>query len=70
MLPLLRLVPSDHIEAIFFRPTIGNTPMEKLLCDMFKNWLDPHKTQYTHSIKQYYSRANKRRWPNVGLLQQ
>ena len=37
MLPLLRLVASEYIENVFFRPTIGNTPMEKLLCDMFKN---------------------------------
>ncbi|XP_043223637.1 photoreceptor-specific nuclear receptor-like [Amphibalanus amphitrite] len=37
MLPLLRAVPAPRIEAIFFRRTIGNTPMEKLLCDMFKS---------------------------------
>uniref|UniRef100_T1IWQ5 Photoreceptor-specific nuclear receptor n=1 Tax=Strigamia maritima TaxID=126957 RepID=T1IWQ5_STRMM len=35
-LPSLRYVPSERIEAIFFHRTIGNTPMEKLLCDMFK----------------------------------
>lgn len=37
MLPSLRYVPSERIEAIFFHRTIGNTPMEKLLCDMFKS---------------------------------
>ncbi|XP_077173678.1 photoreceptor-specific nuclear receptor isoform X2 [Paroedura picta] len=37
LLPALRFVPSDRIEVLFFRRTIGNTPMEKLLCDMFKN---------------------------------
>lgn len=36
MLPILRYVPSDRIEMLFFQRTIGNTPMEKLLCDMFK----------------------------------
>jgi len=36
LLPLLRLVPPERIENLFFRRTIGNTPMEKLLCDMFK----------------------------------
>ncbi|KAG8287161.1 Photoreceptor-specific nuclear receptor [Homalodisca vitripennis] len=37
MLPLLRLVPTQRIEHIFFQRTIGNTPMEKVLCDMYKN---------------------------------
>ncbi|KAK2193564.1 hypothetical protein NP493_10g08012 [Ridgeia piscesae] len=37
VLPLLRLVAPMSIENIFFRRTIGNTPMEKLLCDMFKS---------------------------------
>ncbi|XP_013398470.1 photoreceptor-specific nuclear receptor-like [Lingula anatina] len=37
MLPLLRLVTSSRIETIFFSHTIGNTPMEKLLCDMYKS---------------------------------
>ncbi|XP_060533317.1 photoreceptor-specific nuclear receptor-like [Cylas formicarius] len=37
MLPLLRLVPACRIEAVFFHKTIGNTPMEKVLCDMYKN---------------------------------
>ncbi len=42
MLPLLRLVSSERVENIFFRRTIGNTPMEKLLCDMFKSWVLEH----------------------------
>ncbi|CAH1972475.1 unnamed protein product [Acanthoscelides obtectus] len=37
MLPLLRIVPAVRIEAVFFQKTIGNTPMEKVLCDMYKN---------------------------------
>ncbi|XP_072157865.1 photoreceptor-specific nuclear receptor [Bemisia tabaci] len=37
MLPLLRQVPTVRVEAIFFQRTIGNTPMEKVLCDMYKN---------------------------------
>ncbi|CAL1265398.1 unnamed protein product [Larinioides sclopetarius] len=36
MLPSLRYVPSDRVEGMFFHRTIGNTSMEKLLCDMFK----------------------------------
>lgn len=36
MLPSLRYVPADRVEALYFQRTIGNTPMEKLLCDMFK----------------------------------
>lgn len=38
LLPSLRFVNSERIELLFFHRTIGNTPMEKLLCDMFKNW--------------------------------
>ncbi|KAK9498178.1 hypothetical protein O3M35_004051 [Rhynocoris fuscipes] len=37
MLPLLRAVPTHRVEAIFFQRTIGSTPMEKVLCDMYKN---------------------------------
>lgn len=37
MLPLLRVVPASRIETVFFQKTIGNTPMEKVLCDMYKN---------------------------------
>lgn len=37
MLPLLRQVATGRIEQIFFQRTIGNTPMEKVLCDMYKN---------------------------------
>lgn len=37
MLPLLRVVPAHRIEHCFFQRTIGNTPMEKVLCDMYKN---------------------------------
>ncbi|XP_037949940.1 photoreceptor-specific nuclear receptor isoform X2 [Teleopsis dalmanni] len=37
MLPLLRMLSSQKIERLFFQRTIGNTPMEKVLCDMYKN---------------------------------
>ncbi|XP_067091158.1 photoreceptor-specific nuclear receptor [Osmerus mordax] len=37
LLPSLHFVSSERIEQLFFHKTIGNTPMEKLLCDMFKN---------------------------------
>ncbi|XP_062858099.1 photoreceptor-specific nuclear receptor [Trichomycterus rosablanca] len=37
LLPSLHFVSSERIELLFFHKTIGNTPMEKLLCDMFKN---------------------------------
>ncbi|XP_039195493.1 photoreceptor-specific nuclear receptor isoform X2 [Crotalus tigris] len=37
LLPSLKFISSERIEVLFFRRTIGNTPMEKLLCDMFKN---------------------------------
>ncbi|KAL6438933.1 hypothetical protein ACFW04_003761 [Cataglyphis niger] len=37
LLPLLRMVPAARVELIYFHRTIGNTPMEKVLCDMYKN---------------------------------
>lgn len=37
MIPLLRIINSHKIESIYFQRTIGNTPMEKVLCDMYKN---------------------------------
>lgn len=37
LLPHLRLVNSIKIESIYFQKTIGNTQMEKVLCDMYKN---------------------------------
>ncbi|XP_078285859.1 photoreceptor-specific nuclear receptor [Rhinoraja longicauda] len=37
LLPSLRFVSAERIELLFFHRTIGNTPMEKLLCDMFKS---------------------------------
>ncbi|XP_035230382.1 photoreceptor-specific nuclear receptor-like [Stegodyphus dumicola] len=36
LLPTLRQIPSEKVEAIFFSKIIGSTPMEKLLADMFK----------------------------------
>ncbi|XP_044213050.1 photoreceptor-specific nuclear receptor [Thunnus albacares] len=37
LLPSLHFVSSEKIEHLYFQRTIGSTPMEKLLCDMFKN---------------------------------
>lgn len=37
LLPLLRLVPPHHLEKEYFSKTIGHTPMEKVLADMYKN---------------------------------
>lgn len=37
MLPLLRHVPAHRVEHVYFQRTIGNTPMEKVLCDMYNN---------------------------------
>lgn len=36
-LPALRNVSSRAVEDIFFRRTIGNIPIERILCDMFKS---------------------------------
>ncbi|RWS26356.1 photoreceptor-specific nuclear receptor-like protein, partial [Leptotrombidium deliense] len=36
LLVSLRFVSAEKIGDIYFHRTIGNTPMEKLLCDMFK----------------------------------
>jgi len=36
LLVSLRFVSSEKIGIIYFHRTIGNTPMEKLLCDLFK----------------------------------
>ncbi|XP_041795591.1 photoreceptor-specific nuclear receptor [Chelmon rostratus] len=37
LLPSLHFISSAKIEQLYFHRTIGSTPMEKLLCDMFKN---------------------------------
>ena len=37
MLPQLKQVPGKTIEELFFRKTIGNIPIERLLTDMFKS---------------------------------
>ncbi|KYQ50417.1 Photoreceptor-specific nuclear receptor [Trachymyrmex zeteki] len=37
LLPLLRTVPAARVELIYFHRTIGNTPMEKVLCDISGN---------------------------------
>ncbi|KAJ8335478.1 hypothetical protein SKAU_G00388200 [Synaphobranchus kaupii] len=45
LLPSLRFVVSEQIELLFFHSTIGNTPMEKLLCDMYKNKSGPARSK-------------------------
>ncbi len=37
MLPSLRSIRPSTIEELFFRKTIGNIPIERLLVDMFKS---------------------------------
>ena len=37
VLPVMRTVSPRTLEEIFFRRTIGNVPIERLLCDMFKS---------------------------------
>uniref|UniRef100_A0A3Q4AHL3 Uncharacterized protein n=1 Tax=Mola mola TaxID=94237 RepID=A0A3Q4AHL3_MOLML len=37
LLPSLHFVSSERIEQLFFLRTTGSTPMENVLCDMFKN---------------------------------
>ena len=42
-LPALRGVSSKFLENLFFKQTIGNIPIERLLSDMFQNswWVEP-----------------------------
>lgn len=37
MIPLLRTVSREFIRDLFFRKTIGDMAVEKLLCDMYKS---------------------------------
>ncbi|KAK8743716.1 hypothetical protein OTU49_001227 [Cherax quadricarinatus] len=37
LLASLRSPPPPRVQALFFTATIGNTPMEKILCDMYKS---------------------------------
>ena len=37
MLPSLRAINTSTIEELFFKKTIGNIPIERLLIDMFKS---------------------------------
>ncbi|XP_037777554.1 photoreceptor-specific nuclear receptor-like isoform X2 [Penaeus monodon] len=37
LLATLRSPPPPRVQALFFTATIGNTPMEKILCDMYKS---------------------------------
>lgn len=50
LLPLLRSVPSERIESIFFRKTIGSIPMEKFLYTLYRRWSpsgDDHRLTVT-----------------------
>jgi hypothetical protein len=35
--PALRAVPSAAVSRLFFRETVGNIPIERLVCDIFQN---------------------------------
>ena len=37
LLPALRAIAASTIEELFFRKTIGNIPIERIICDMFKS---------------------------------
>ncbi|CAG9823501.1 unnamed protein product [Phaedon cochleariae] len=37
LLPTLRNVPGETIEELFFRRTIGNIPIVRIICDMYKS---------------------------------
>lgn len=37
LLPTLRTVSSETIEELFFRKTIGNIPIVRIICDMYKS---------------------------------
>jgi hypothetical protein len=37
LLASLRSPPPARVQALFFSATVGNTPMEKILCDMYKS---------------------------------
>lgn len=39
LLPLLKSVNSETIENLFFRRTIGQIPIEKIICDMYRSTL-------------------------------
>lgn len=36
LLPMLKTISSDTIEELFFRKTIGETPIVRIICDMYK----------------------------------
>lgn len=37
LLPALRAVSTEAIETLFFKRTIGDIPIERIICDMYKN---------------------------------
>jgi hypothetical protein len=37
ILPLIRRINGNILEELFFKQTIGEIPIERLLCDMFKS---------------------------------
>ncbi|XP_049771960.1 nuclear receptor subfamily 2 group E member 1 [Schistocerca cancellata] len=41
LLPAVRQVAPDTIEELFFRSTIGNIPIHRIICDMYRTGADP-----------------------------
>jgi len=37
LLPALRAISNAAIETLFFKRTIGDIPIERIICDMYKN---------------------------------
>jgi hypothetical protein len=37
MIPALRIISGSTLSRLFFNETIGNIPVEKLICDIFQN---------------------------------
>ena len=37
MIPTLRIISGSALSKLFFNETIGNIPVEKLICDIFQN---------------------------------
>ncbi|KYM81110.1 Photoreceptor-specific nuclear receptor [Atta colombica] len=63
LLPLLRTVPAARVELIYFHRTIGNTPMEKVLCDISGN-----EFRYPLAKKSEYRHGGTRRRKVVIVL--
>ena len=60
ILPNLQSPPTGSIEKIYFEKTIGATPMEKLLCDMFKSWI--WNLEFGNATVRYVQKLNWNCW--------